>query len=359
MARNCTAVINLSAIKQNYLYAKSLSANSYAIAVVKANAYGHGAVKVAKYLEDCADFFGVACIEEAIELRGSGLIKTPILLMEGIFELSELTLAIKNNLTITVCSPLQLEWILNATINKKIDVFIKHDSGMGRLGFQDAQFKEAIRSLEESNNISKITLMTHFSSADNLESKSTSEQVIDFENASGNHNYSLSLANSAAILAWESTHKDYTRPGIMLYGSSPFKDTLHQKKLAPVMTLSSSLISVKSFKAGQSIGYGERFICKKDTLIGVVAIGYADGYPRSAKDGTPVFINGLRCSVAGRVSMDMMTIDLSNALNPQVGDRVELFGENIPVDELAEFCNTISYEIFSKITNRVYKTYVQ
>jgi alanine racemase len=201
--------------------------------------------------------------------------------------------------------------------------------------------------------------MTHFSSADNLESKSTSEQVIDFENASGNHNYSLSLANSAAILAWESTHKDYTRPGIMLYGSSPFKDTLHQKKLAPVMTLSSSLISIKSFKAGQSIGYGERFICKKDTLIGVVAIGYADGYPRSAKDGTPVFINGLRCSVAGRVSMDMMTIDLSNALNPQVGDRVELFGENIPVDELAECCNTISYEIFSKITNRVYKTYVQ
>ena len=144
MARKCTAVINLSAIKQNYLYAKSLSANSYAIAVVKANAYGHGAVKVAKYLEDCADFFGVACIEEAIELRASGLSKTPILLMEGIFELSELSLAIKNNLIITVCSPLQLEWILNATINKKIDVFIKHDSGMGRLGFQDAQFKEAI-----------------------------------------------------------------------------------------------------------------------------------------------------------------------------------------------------------------------
>ena len=145
----------------------------------------------------------------------------------------------------------------------------------------------------------------------------------------------------------------------MLYGSSPFKEKLHQKKLVPVMTLSSSLISIKSFKAGQSIGYGERFICKKDTLIGVVAIGYADGYPRSAKDGTPVFINGLRCSVAGRVSMDMMTIDLSNTLNPQVGDRVELFGENIPVDELAEYCNTISYEIFSKITNRVYKTYVQ
>ena len=126
-----------------------------------------------------------------------------------------------------------------------------------------------------------------------------------------------------------------------------------------MMTLSSSLISIKNFKAGQSIGYGEHFICKKDTLIGVVAIGYADGYPRNAKDGTPVFINGLRCSVAGRVSMDMMTIDLSNALNPQVGDRVELFGENIPVDELAEWCNTISYEIFSKITNRVYKTYVQ
>ena len=145
----------------------------------------------------------------------------------------------------------------------------------------------------------------------------------------------------------------------MLYGSSPFKDKLHQKELAPVMTLSSSLISIKSFKAGQSIGYGERFICMKDTLIGVVAIGYADGYPRSARDGTPVFINGLRSTIAGRVSMDMITIDLSDIPNPQIGDRVELFGKNISIDEVAECCNTISYEIFTKITNRVYKTYVQ
>ena len=359
MARNCTASINLSAIKQNYLYAKSLSPDSYAIAIVKANAYGHGAVMVAQYLQECADFFGVACIEEALELRESGLSKTPILLMEGIFELSELNLAITNNLIITICSPLQLEWILNATIHKKIDIFIKHDSGMGRLGFQDAQFKNAISSLEESNNVGKITLMTHFASANNLNSKTTAEQVVNFENAVGTNNHSLSLANSAAIMAWKSTHLGFTRPGIMLYGSSPFEDRAHLNELAPVMTLSSPLISIKNFKAGQSIGYGERFICKKDTLIGVVAIGYADGYPRSARDGTPVFINGLRSPIAGRVSMDMITIDLSDIPNPQIGDQVELFGENISIDEVAECCNTISYEIFTKITNRVYKTYVQ
>ncbi len=359
MARNCIAAISLSAIKHNYLHAKSLSPNSAAIAIIKANAYGHGAVKVAHYLQNCADYFGVACIEEAMELRSSGLIKTPILLMEGIFEQSELRLAVSNKLTIAVCNPLQLKWILDGAFTEKIDVFIKHDSGMGRLGFQDDDFKLAIQSLEECANVDKITLMTHFSSADDLASKSTLKQIINFENAFDPDKYPLSLANSAAIMSNKSTHHDFIRPGIMLYGSSPFKDKTHLNKLLPAMTLSSSLISIKSFKAGQSIGYGELFTCKNDTVIGVVAIGYADGYPRSAQDGTPVFINGAKGKLVGKVSMDMITIDLSNILNPQIGDRVELFGNNISVDEVAENCNTISYEIFTKITNRVYKTYSQ
>jgi alanine racemase len=144
----------------------------------------------------------------------------------------------------------------------------------------------------------------------------------------------------------------------MLYGSSPFPEKTFLNKLTPAMTLSSVLISIKSFKAGQSIGYGCRYICKKDTLIGVVAIGYADGYPRSAEDGTPVYINGVKSKIAGRVSMDMITIDLTGVPNPQIGDCVELFGENISIDEVAEHCSTISYEIFTKITNRVYKSYV-
>jgi len=358
MARRCTASINLSAIKENYLYVKSLAPSSKAIAIIKADAYGHGAIKVANELNEVADAYGVACIEEAIELINSGIDKTPILLMEGVFEESELTLVDKHNLIVTVCNSIQLQWLLDADLNSPIDIFVKYDSGMGRLGFQDDSFIQAINLLEESKNIGEITLMTHFSSADDLGSTLTTTQISNFDNTLYAEKYSKSLANSAAILKWSESHREYVRPGIMLFGSSPFLEQAPLKKLTPAMTLSSVLISIKSFKAGQSIGYGCRYICEKNTLIGVVAIGYADGYPRSAIDGTPVFINDVKSKIAGRVSMDMITIDLTGVPNPQIGNRVELFGENISVDEVAKYCNTISYEIFTKITKRVYKSYV-
>ena len=359
MARKCTATINLSAIKKNYLYVKSLAPMSKVIAVVKANGYGHGAIRVATVLEGNADILGVACIEEAIELRESEINKTPILLMEGIFEESELALIEKHNLIPTICNSLQLKWILNChNVIKPVDVFIKYDSGMGRLGFQDDEFISAINSLEQSKNINNITMMTHFSDADNLESDSTLAQIKDFENIANTKKYHSSLANSAGVMEWSKSHKDYVRPGIMLYGSSPFSNKPHIDKLSPVMSLSSPLTSIKYFKAGQSIGYGNRYICKNDMKIGVVAIGYGDGYPRSAKDGTPVFINGVKTAIAGKVSMDMITIDLTNIPEPKIGDRVELFGDNVSVDEVAHCCNTISYEIFTQITQRVYKTYV-
>ncbi|MDC0239106.1 alanine racemase [Candidatus Thioglobus sp.] len=358
MARKCTASINLSAIKENYLYAKSLAPNSKAIAIIKADAYGHGAIEVANELNEVADAYGVACIEEAIELINSGIDNTPILLLEGVFEKSELILAEKYSLIVTVCNLIQLQWLLDANLNEPFDVFVKYDSGMGRLGFQDDSFIQAINFLEKSNNIGEITLMTHFSSADDLGSTLTTKQISNFDNTLNTEKYPCSLANSAAILKWSESHREYIRPGIMLYGSSPFLDKIPPNKLTPVMTLSSILISIKSFKAGQSIGYGSRYTCKQDMQIGVVAIGYADGYPRSAEDGTPVFINGVKSKISGRVSMDMITIDLTGVPNPQIGDRVELFGENVSVDEVAKYCNTISYEIFTKITKRVYKSYV-
>jgi len=358
MARKCTASINLSAIKKNYLYAKSLAPNSKAIAIVKADAYGHGAIEVAKELNEVADAYGVACIEEAIELINSGIDKAPILLLEGVFEKSELVLVKKHSLIVTVCNSIQLQLLLYADLNRPIDVFVKYDSGMGRLGFQDDSFIQAINLLEKSNNIGEITLMTHFSSADDLGSTLTTKQISNFDNTLYAEKYPGSLANSAAILKWSESHREYVRPGIMLYGSSPFSEKPPLNKLTPAMTLSSVLISIKSFKAGQSIGYGSRYTCKQDMQIGVVAIGYADGYPRSAIDGTPVFINGVKSKISGRVSMDMITIDLTGVPNPQIGDRVELFGENVSVDEVAEYCNTISYEIFTKITRRVYKAYI-
>ena len=359
MARRCNANINLSAIKKNYLYAKSLAPKAKAIAIVKANAYGHGAIEVASHLESCADYFGVACTEEAIDLRRSGLTKTPILLLEGLFEASEIDLVVSYNLTVAVCNPVQLDWVLSTSLKQRINVFIKHDSGMGRLGFQDKEFKVALKLLEDSDNVRSVTMMTHFSSAEEPENDATSRQVKSFHEAVGKNNSPQSLANSAGIIAVKSSHADYIRPGIMLYGSSPFKDKSYSDKLLSAMTLSSPLISIKSFKEGQTIGYGERFTCKKDMVIGVVAIGYGDGYPRSAKDGTPVFINGDRSSLAGKVSMDMITIDLSNINDPQIGDQVELFGDNVSIDEVAEYCDTISYEIFTQITSRVYKTYDQ
>ena len=358
MARKCTASINLSAIKENYLYAKSLAPSSKAIAIIKADAYGHGAIKVAKELNEVADAYGVACIEEAIELINSGIDKTPILLLEGVFEKSELDFVEKHSLIVTVCNSIQLQWLLDADLNEPIDVFVKYDSGMGRLGFQDDSFIQAINLLEKSNNIGEITLMTHFSSADDLGSTLTTKQISNFDNTLYAKKYPVSLANSAAILKWSDSHRDYVRPGIMLYGSSPFPEIKYQKNLIPAMTLSSVLISIKNLKKGQGIGYGSRFICPYDMQIGVVAIGYADGYPRSAIDGTPVFINGVKSKIAGRVSMDMITIDLTGIPNPEIGDCVELFGENISVDEVAKYCNTISYEILSKITRRVYKTYI-
>ena len=358
MARKCTASINLSAIKENYLYAKSLAPNSKAIAIIKADAYGHGAIEVAKELNEVADAYGVACIEEAIELINSGIDNTPILLLEGVFEKSELILAEKHSLIVTVCNLMQLQWLLDADLKEPFDVFVKYDSGMGRLGFQHDSFIQAINLLEKSNNIGEITLMTHFSSADDLGSTLTTKQISNFDNTLNTEKYPCSLANSAAILKWSESHREYVRPGIMLYGSSPFSDKIPLNKLTPVMTLSSILISIKSFKTGQSIGYGSRYTCKQDMQIGVVAIGYADGYPRNAIDGTPVFINGVKSKIAGRVSMDMITIDLTGVPNPQIGNRVELFGENLPVDEVAKYCSTISYEIFTKITKRVYKSYV-
>ena len=340
------------------MHAKSLAPSSKAIAIIKADAYGHGAIKVAKELNEVADAYGVACIEEALELRESGVDKTPILLLEGMFELNELPLVSKHNLMLVVSNSDQLSWLINAKLKKPIIIFLKYDSGMCRLGFHKDDFMNAINSLKNSNNVSEIILMTHFSKADEPYDIFTQNQIDKFNRIVNSTNYPSSVANSAGIVAWRNSHKNYNRPGIMLYGSSPLSNPKYQKNLQPAMNLSSILISIKDFKKGQGIGYGSRFICQHDMKVGVVAVGYADGYSRHANDGTPVYINGVRSRVVGRVSMDMTTIDLTGVPNPNIGDKVELFGDNIAINEVAEYCNTISYEILSKITRRVYKAYI-
>ena len=351
MARNCIASINLNAITNNYLYAKSLAPESRAIAVIKGNAYGHGAVKVASHLEPLADCFGVACIEEALELRSAGISRTPILLLEGAFEESELALVDHYELWMVVSNNLQIEWIQESSPINKYNIFVKIDTGMGRLGFKEDESPKIINGLENCDHINKITLMTHFSSADNHDSSFTEVQIDKFNNIVGNKQNDQSLANSAAIMAWNNSHSAYTRPGIMLYGLSPFQDkTAQDLGLKPAMALTSEIIALQVIKSGESVGYGSDFIAKQNMKIGVVACGYGDGYPRHAKKGTPVSVDGNLTCLVGRVSMDMLYVDLSSVPEAHIGSKVELWGESISVDSVAQFSGTVGYELVCAIS---------
>lgn len=358
MPRNCIAEINLLAIKKNCLYAKSLAPKSKIIAVLKANAYGHGAAEVAKYLQKDVDMFALACAEEALQLRKSITNDIPIILLDGIFDIKDYPLLKKYNLIQTICTKYQLQWLLDANIKKQTKIFIKHDSGMNHLGFNEQEFKKAILDLENKKNIDEIILMTHLVKAYKNTDSLNQKQINSFNSITNKFNYPVSIANSAGVMGIKESIKEYNRIGIMLYGQSPINEKKYQKKLTPTITISSTIIAIKNLKKGQGIGYGHNFICQKDMKIGIVAIGYADGYPKNAKNGTPVYINGTITKIIGDISMDVTAIDLTSVKKAQIGNIVEMFGENINIADVAKYSNTSIYEIFSKINNsRVYKVY--
>lgn len=357
MARPARAVIDLNAIRHNYRLAKSLAPKSKAFAIIKANAYGHGAVKVAHALAAEADGFGVACIEEALELRHSG-IHLPILLLEGVFTADELLLADRESLSLAVHNQQQLDYLLVAKPKNKFKIFLKVDTGMHRLGFEPAEIKALWLKLQKCTHIESVTLMTHFARADELSSDYTAKQLQTFQTAVEGLASPYCLANSPAILAWPETHYDFVRPGLMLYGASPFVEPqTAANALQPAMCLESAIMAIRELPAGETIGYGGRFRCDKPTKVGVVAIGYADGYPRHAIDGTPIAVNGLRTRIIGRVSMDMLTIDLTG-MDCQIGDRVELWGNTVLATEVAASSSTIPYTLFTGVTRRVPLTYL-
>lgn len=359
MARAAKAVIDLAAIKHNYLLAKKLSSGNQAVAIIKANAYGHGAVAVARYLADVADAFGVACIEEALELRAAG-IEQPIALLEGFFTEDELALIEQHRFITAVHSQWQVEAIVKCAIQTPIQVWLKFDSGMHRLGFDVEGFAAAVTQLKDLPQVAGLVAMTHFACADELASDYTEIQIQNFHAACDQFGLPVCMANSAATLHWPSTHGDWVRPGIMLYGASPLdQKTEAAAQLQTVMTLSSALIAVRELPAGESVGYGRRFVTQAPTRVGVVAMGYADGYPRHAKDGTPVAVNGKITRVIGRVSMDMMTVDLSDQPEAQVGDPVELWGTQVDINDVAACADTIAYSLYTGITNRVPRLYVE
>ena len=346
--RPARALIDLQALRHNYQLARE-SSGARALAVIKADAYGHGAVRCAQALEAEADGFAVACIEEALELRAAG-IRAPILLLEGFFEADELALIVEHDLWCVVHALWQLEAIEQATLRKPITVWLKLDSGMHRVGLHPSDYQAAYQRLLASGKVAKIVLMSHFARADELDSSSASEQVAVFEAARQGLSAEVSLRNSPALLGWPQVPSDWVRPGIMLYGATPFEQAnALAARLQPVMTLESKVISVRELPAGEPVGYGAKFITEKPMRIGVVAMGYADGYPRQAPSGTPVLVAGQRSQLLGRVSMDMLCIDLTDVPQAGLGSTVELWGKNILASDVAMAAGTIPYQIFCNL----------
>jgi len=357
MTRATRAVIDLAALQHNLQVSRHAAPNSKQMAIIKAHAYGHGMVRIAQALDD-ADAFGVALIEEAIPLREAGVSK-PILLLEGFTSEQDLTLIRGYNLDCVVHHESQLR-MLEAASGDPVTVWMKIDTGMHRLGFKPEQANEVYQRLQQCALVKPtIHLMTHLANADDLDDSLTEQQIKRFYEAiqfadAEDSNIPCSIANSAGVLGWPASHADWVRPGIMLYGVSPFiagKGKEHDLK--PVMTLQSELIAVNQFKEGDKVGYGGSWTCPDDMPVGVVAIGYGDGYPRHARPGTPVLVNGQRVQLLGRVSMDMITVDLREQANAAVGDEVTLWGEGLAVEEVADYASTIAYELLCSVTSRV------
>ncbi|MBY5948487.1 alanine racemase [Photobacterium rosenbergii] len=354
-----TAYINTEALTHNLQQIRSQAPNSKILAVVKANGYGHGLEYVAKSLPD-VDGFGVARIEEALTLRAGGVVK-PVLLLEGFYAPSDLPVLVTNNIHTVVHSIEQLEALERADLDSPVVVWLKIDTGMHRLGVRPEQYAEFVERLHACPNVAKpLRYMSHFGCADELASDVTPRQIDAFMALTEGCRGERSLAASAGILAWPDSHLEWIRPGIIMYGVSPFAEPARGAEsynLKPVMTLTSSLIAVREVKKGESVGYGGIWTSERDTKVGVIAIGYGDGYPRTAPNGTPVMVNGRIVPMAGRVSMDMLTVDLGPDSTDKVGDEAILWGEGLPAEIVAEHIGTIAYELVTKLTSRVAMAY--
>jgi alanine racemase len=354
MARPNQARLNLDAARHNIALARELAPRSRVMAVVKANAYGHGAVTLAKALAPGADALAVACLEEALELRESG-IELPILLLEGVFEPEELDIAARANCWITLDNEIQLQWLEAARPPQPLHCWVKVDTGMHRLGVKPeraAEFYQRVRA--SANGHDTPVFSTHFARADELDRQTTVEQLALFERATRGLDAPRSAANSPGLLAWPESHYQWVRPGYMLWGNSPFGRVPqeHADRLRPVMTLCSAVISLRDVAPGATVGYGGGWTAQRPSRIATVTIGYGDGYPRSASNGTPVLVNGRRAPLAGRVSMDMLTVDVTDLDGVRVGDPVVLWGEGLPVAEVAEPAGTIGYELLTRMPRR-------
>lgn len=358
MYRPTTAFINLQAIKNNYRLAQSLSGSGQCLAVIKDDAYGHGAVEVAAALQALAPAYAVAYIEEAQQLRLAN-IKQPVLIFSGVFDQDELQVAAEQNYWIVVHTEEQIAVVVNSVISQPVKVWLKMDSGMHRLGIDPKNIESAYMQLQKSPNVQdEIVIATHLSSADDLESGSTQQQLQTFNSAVANLSAPLSIANSAGLLAWESARAQWNRPGYLLYGNSPFSVPHPEAdRLQVAMTLKSRVVGLHDISAGESVGYGDRWTAQAPARIATIAVGYSDGYPRHAKNGTPVLINGQRAALVGTVSMDLISVDVTHLDGVGMGAEVTLWGEGLSPNEVARCSGTIAYEMLARLPQRTHRVY--
>ncbi len=350
MSRPLLAQINLAAMRKNLRVAREKSAGAQLLAVVKANAYGHGLLRV---LPALADTDGLALLEldAAILLREHHYARR-ILLLEGFFGADELPEIASRRLAVVVHHIEHVRMLETTPLARPLEVFIKINTGMNRLGFKPGDTREVADRLSAASSVAALRLMTHLARAD--EEEGLHEQLRSFEEACKGLPYPRSLANSAGVIRFGEVGGDYVRPGIMLYGSSPFPyDTAEMLGLTPVMTLRSELIAIQELRANANVGYGGGYTAARAHRVGVIACGYADGYPRHAPNGTPVLVCGKKVRTAGRVSMDLMTVDLTEVPEATVGSPVVLWGEGLPVDDVAAASSTVGYELLCAVGSRV------
>ncbi len=353
MTRPSRVVIDRQALKHNLKRVRHYAPNSKIMAIIKADAYGHGLVRVAQTLDD-ADAFGVAFMEEAIQLREAG-ITSAIVLLEGPHKAVDLNTISELQLDIVVHNQHQLDILDKADLVEPLQVWLKLDTGMHRLGFPPALFNDVYQRLNAMKNVKQpMRLMTHLATANEAQHPLTAQQLDCFESLCSEFDLEKTISNSAAVIGHPDTRVDWVRPGLMLYGVSPMAEgTAADHDLKPAMTLESELISIQYLNKDEPVGYGATWRCPEDMPVGIVATGYGDGFPRHAESGTPILVNGVRCALVGRASMDMLTVDLRNQPDARIGDRVVLWGDSLPIEEIAKHANTIPYELLCGVHKRL------
>ncbi|MDY6946695.1 MAG: alanine racemase [Pseudomonadota bacterium] len=345
MTRPTRIRIDLAALRANYLHARGVHGGR-ALAVIKANAYGHGALACARALAAVVDGFAVAFVDEARALREGG-VRNPILVLEGVFHANELKLAHELDLWLVVHHEEQIQLLQRSAIVGPFNLWLKIDTGMSRAGFSSSEATHARQRLLATGKASAITLMTHFARADEPGEPMTAHQIETFDAATATLDGERSLCNSAGLLAWPAAHRDWARPGLALYGVAPHAVAVPQ--LQPVMTFESSVFAVRTLEPGQSLGYGATFTAARHMRVGLVCAGYADGYPQTARTGTPLAVDGRASVLIGRVSMDMLSVDLTALPDAGVGSTVELWGRRIAVAAVARAAGRSPYELLCSV----------